>query len=69
MTETILTKISDHGKTSTGSACATGAVIGRTQIGWGMYTLVSGKGSNRKSITMHCSESAAQAEKARVKND
>ncbi len=65
--EVVLTLVSSHGKNSQGSKYENGHTIGRTQIGWGMYTLAYGKGPNRKSVTMHCSESDAEAEKVRVK--
>ena len=69
MNEVILTKISDHGKTSSGSSCPNGATIGRTQKGWSMWTLAYGTGANRKSKTMHCSAAEAEAEKNRLKGD
>ncbi len=63
-----MTKISQHGKNSSGTACATGGIIGATNISWAMYTIVWGEGSNRQSRTMHCSEAVAQAFKDSLKD-
>ena len=62
-----LIKISDHEKTSSGSACTTGKIIGRTQIGWSQWVIVSGEGSKRTSRTLHCDEKTALYEKGLLK--
>lgn len=66
-TDVILTKISDHGRTSMGSTAANGAKINVTNKGHSMWTLVYGKGSKRVSETMHCSREAAEKRKSALK--
>ncbi len=63
----VLTKISDHGKTSSGSKKPDGGTFGRTQIGWSEWTLCWGEGQNRKSKTLHCDEKTAEYEKSLLK--
>lgn len=63
-----MTKVSQHGKTSSGSTAANGGMIGVTNVNWGMYTIVWGEGSKRQSKTMHCTEATAQAFKDSLKD-
>ena len=63
-----MTKISQHGKNSSGSSAANGGMIGVTNVNWGMYTIVWGVGSKRQSRTMHCTEGAAEAFKDSLKD-
>lgn len=63
----ILTKVSDHGKTSQGSSTALGGRINVTNKGHSMWTLVSGTGSERTSRTLHCSEKDAEHQKSLLK--
>lgn len=63
-----MTKISQHGKTGSGSATANGGMINVKNINWGMYVIVWGEGSKVQSRTMHCTEGAAQAFKDSLKD-
>lgn len=64
-----MTRVSTHGKTKSGTACATGSILGKTTKGHGMFTIVWGTGSKRQSRTMHCSEQEAQNFKDSLKDD
>lgn len=62
--EVTLTKVSTHKKTKSGSTPnALGRSINKTVAGFGMYTIAYGKGKDRTSETMHCSEAQAEARK------
>ena len=63
-----MTKISQHGKNSSGSATADGGRMNVTNVNWGMYTVVWGQGSKRQSRTIHGSEAMVQAFKDSLKD-
>lgn len=63
-----MTKISQHGRTGSGSATANGGMMNVKNVDWAEYVIVWGAGTNRQSKTMHCSESAAQNFKNSLKD-
>ncbi len=66
-TNVVLTKISQHNKTSQGSACPNGGRINVTNVNCGMYTIAWGSGKDRQSVTKHCTAGEAEAFKASLK--
>ena len=59
-----ITSISVHRRTRQGSVNALNNHQGNTTLGHSQYSIAFGKGSNRKSKTMHCSKETAQKEVA-----
>jgi hypothetical protein len=59
-----ITATSAHTKTRQGSVNALGTHQGNTTLGHSQYSIAYGKGSNRKSKTMHCSKETAHKEVA-----
>lgn len=56
-----ITSTHKHIKTRQGQVDATGSHLGNTTLGHSQYSVVYGKGSNRKSLTMHCSKATIDA--------
>lgn len=48
--------ISNHGKTTHGTPHPDSGYARKKQEGWGQYVVIYGKGSKRKSITVHGSK-------------
>lgn len=61
-----ITSTSKHTKTQRGSVDAKGNPLGQTNIGHAQYTIVFGKGTKRKSETLHCSTDAIQTYKKQL---
>ena len=54
-----ITGTSKHVKTRQGQVDAAGKHLGNTTLGHAQYSIAYGKGSNRKSLTVHCSKADA----------